>query len=210
MEVAARHFRAAVPHLPICLGMQLRPYSLGHHTLLCASASPFITNGSDDMRSMHVGLVSGAFICSRGWRETHEWFGSWKLGFWFRLWGFFMRRADIAAEAEVFKNYVAEGERRPDISSPANGKMLVARWESRIKLFLIKELRLTVEEAMDYPLAMAWQEYCAHNEQEDRMTLVSDGQMDAVSFFQSEDGRRMAREAEEAARKEADAMRKRN
>lgn len=206
MSTAENYFKAAHPSPPRCIGLQLRPYSLGHHVTLYASNSPFLTSPSSvPIRDAFHSLVMGVFVCSQPWRELNDWLTSWKLPLFLKLWGFAYRKFDMRAESERFQEYIARGELKPELQSPDNGVPLVSRWESRLKMFMVRELRLTIDEAMDYPLSLAWEEYCAHGETAGTITLMSDAHRQSLDFINSDECREMMRKAEEEARAEMQA-----
>ena len=202
MSSAAQFYKAARPEPPRVIGLQLRPYSLGHHLTLHAYDSSFV-NGAGALFS---DMILGVLICSLTWKEWEVWKRSWKLAVFLKVWGWRMGKFDVKAEAEKFTAYLAEGSECPEVAVPSKGRALSAAWESRLKLFLVKELRLTVDEAMDYPLALAWQEYCAHGEQEGTLTLLSEGDKQSLEWLKSDEYKRMVAEAEAEGRKETAEM----
>ena len=198
MSTAENYFKAAHPNPPRCIGLQLRPYSLGHHVALRASDSSFLKGDGEVYRD----LILGVFICSQTWAEWHAWRRSWKLPVFLKIWGWCYRKFDIKSEYERFVEYLKEGEAVPELSVPMKGRTLVSSWENRIKLFLVREMGLKVDEAMDYPLALAWEEYCAFGEREGFLTLTSDSDIESLEFASSDRCKEMLKEAQEAARKE--------
>lgn len=198
MSTAESYFKAACQDPPKCIGLQLRPYSLGHHVSLHAANSSFL-NGSG---ALFTDLILGVFICSQSWAEWQAWRQSWKLPVFLRVWGWMYRKFDVKAEGERFAGYLRDGETIPELSVPGSGKTLVSPWENRIKLFLVRELRLSAAEAMDYPLALAWQEYCAHGEREGFLTLLSDAEKESLDFVHSDRCKEMLRKAKEQAQSE--------
>ena len=205
MSSAANYCKAARPEPPRCIGLQLRPYSLGHHITLRAYDSTFL-NGQPPVYS---DLVLGVFICSQPWRGWQEWKDSWKFPVFLKIWGWLNRRFHVEHESEKFAAYLSAGQECPEVNVPANARSLEAAWESRLRLFLIRELRLSHEEAMDYPLALAWQDYCAWGEEAGRITLLSDADRAGLDFVKSDRFTELARAAEEAGRAELAEMKAR-
>ncbi len=199
---AANFFRAARPEPPRCIGLQLRPYSLGHHIALHAYDSSF-TQG----RPRFEDLVLGVFICSQTWAGWEAWRSSWKLPIMFKIWGWFAGKFDVRAEGERFSAYITQSSETPEVAIPAKGRALSAPWESRLTLFLIKHLRLTYEQAMDFPIALAWQHYTAHGELDGSITLLSDADKETLDFVHSDRMKAMLDEAKEAAKKEKETAR---
>lgn len=206
MSPAAQYFKAARPEPPRIIGLQLRPYSLGHHVALHAYDSSFV-KGSPDLFS---DMILGVFICSQSWADWEAWRQSWKLPVFLKLWGKLAGKFDVKKEAERFTTYVHEGSFCPEAVTPTKGRELGAPWEARIQLFLLRELRLKFAGAMDFPLALAWQLYCAHHEAEGGMRLLTEAEIQQLDEQKTPDHRnRMAAlmvEAEEAARREAEEM----
>jgi hypothetical protein len=202
MSSAAQFYRAARPEPPRIIGLQLRPYSLGHHITLHAYDSSFLFHDTPRFYD----LILGVFICSQTWGGWNDWRSSWKLPVFLKLWGWCFRKFDVRVEAAKFTKYIADGCECPEVAIPADARTLSGAWESRLKLFLVRRLRLSAEEAMDYPLALAWQEYCAFGESEGTITLLSESDKASLDFAGSNRMKDMIREAEEAARKEVEVM----
>lgn len=205
MSSAAQFYRAARPEPPRVIGLQLRPYSLGHHINLHAYDSAFVKGAG----ALFIDMITSVFICSLTWKEWEDWKNSWKLKWALRFWGWRMGKFDVKAEAETFARYLAAGSECPEVTVPSKGRALTAAWESRLKLFLVKELRLTVDEAMDYPLALAWQDYCAHGEAQGTLTLLSEADKESLEWIKGDEYKRMVAEAEAEGRRETAAMKAR-
>ncbi len=199
---AANFFRAARPEPPRCIGLQLRPYSLGHHIALHAYDSSFTVG-----KPRFEDLVLGVFICSQTWAGWEAWRNSWKLPIVFKIWGWFAGKFDVRAEGERFTDYIAQASEVPEVAVPAKGRTLSAPWESRLTLFLIETLHLTHEQAMDFPLALAWQHYVAHGEREGNITLLSEADKSGLEFAQSDRFKDLLEQAKEDAKKEAETAR---
>ncbi len=199
---AANYFKAASPEPPLCIGLRLRPYSLGHHLALRAYDSTLLSG----QPPLYTDLILAVFICSQTWRGWQEWKESWKFPVFLKVWGCCQRRFHVEQEAQKFAAYIADGETCPEVNVPANARTLDAAWESRLKLFLIRELRLTHEEAMDYPLALAWQDYCAHGEETGRLTLLSEADKAGLDYLKSDRYAALVRASDEAGRAELDKM----
>jgi len=201
MSTAADFLKAARPELPRIIGLQMRPYCLAHHIALCAFNSSFVVGipRFDD-------LIVGVFICSQTWEEWEAWRNSWKLPVFLKLWGKFSGKFDVKRSAAVFMRYIEDGSSRPEVAVPSGGTTLAAPWECRLKLFLIRELRLTVSEAMNYPLALAWYEYCAAAETKGEITLITEADDAALNFSGSDRMRELVRESEAQARREVEEM----
>lgn len=193
--------KAARPEPPRCIGLQLRPYSLGHHVSLRAYDSVLLNGGF-----LYSDFILAVFICSQSWQGWQEWKSSWKFPVFLKLWGCFAGRFDLKREGEVFAAYLAEGERSPEVNIPTESRALSGAWESRLKLFLIRELGLTHEQAMDYPLALAWQDYCAAGEEAGKISLISDADRKGLEFVHSDRYRDLAQEAQDAALRELEEM----
>ncbi len=202
MSSSAHYCKAERPEPPRCIGLKLRPYSLGHHVSLRAYDSTLLSGEPP----LYTDLVLAVFICSQTWAGWQEWKQSWKFPVFLKIWGWRNRAFNVEAEAKVFMDYIAAGEACPEANVPANARSLEAAWESRLKMFLIRELRMSHEEAMDYPLALAWQDYTAFGEESGRLKLLSDADRASLAFIGSDRQRQLFKEAEEAAKKESAQM----
>ncbi len=181
MDNAANFYKAARPDLPRCVGLQMRPYSLGHHITLRRFDISFLKG-----EPRYADLILGSFICSQTWNGWHEWLNSWKFKWLLRAWGWLQRKCNVRREAEIFAEYILQGSKAPEVAIPSKSDALCSPWEIRLKLFLMREFRLNAEQAMDYPLALAWQEYCASLESEGKITLLSESDEAALSAVGSD------------------------
>jgi len=204
-EISAQYYAAERPETPRVIGVKLAPYSLGHRVTLHAYGNSF-ANGKEWTFS---DLILGVLICSQSWTEWNRTRANPFLGMFLKFWGWKAGRFNIAEEGKKFAAYIHAGSYHPEVNSPASGgKEMVSPWELRVKLFLMRELGLSETAAMDRPLNLAWLEYCAHGELNGSIELFSATDREAQEFMQSEEFKTMLREANEAARAEAEALRK--
>lgn len=202
--LSADYCKAARAEPPTCIGLRLRPYSLGHDVTLRAYNSSVLS-----ANPVYSDFILAVFICSRTWVEWSEWKDSWKLPIWLKLWGWCAGRFNIEKEWKKFEQYLAEGRQCPEVNVPDQSREMSGAWESRLKIFLIEKLRLSYEQAADYPLALAWQDYCAHGEESGRVSIMSDADKASVEFIGSDRQKALVREAEEAGRRELEEMKRR-
>lgn len=200
----ADYCQTACQEAPRCVGLQLGAYSVGHHILLRGYDSGFLRG-----KPTYQDLILGVFICSQTWRGWQEWKSSWKFPVALKLWGWVAGRFDIPKQAELFAAYIANGEECPEINVPDDARTLVGAWESRLVRFLTNQMKLSHEAAMDYPLALAWHDYCAWAEEEGRIKLLSEADKATIAYAKSDRFQELAREAAEAGRRELEEMKAR-
>lgn len=204
MPLSADYCKAARSEPPVCIGLRVRPYSLGHDITLRAYNSSVLSHNP-----IYSDFILAVFICSRTWGEWSGWKDSWKLPLWLKVWGRCAGRFDIPAEWKKFEAYLIEGRQCPEVNVPDQSREMSGAWESRLKMFIIQKLRFTYEQAMDYPLALAWQDYCADGEESGKVSIMSEADKASVEFIGSDRQRQLVKEAEEAGRRELEEMKRR-
>lgn len=187
MDIREQFLLAQSPEPVRCLGLTLKPYSLGHSLLLQRHGNGFLVGDGD-----YGDLISGVLICSQSWEEFQS---AWlqinkypKLSFWgmfLRVWGFLARRYDVIAEAEKFKQYVKAGSYWPDVNPPTAGKKMVCPWENRLKLSLMKEMKLTESEVLNRPLAQSHIDFCTIGEMNGVLEMFSEENEAFLNFHKN-------------------------
>ncbi len=167
---AARLLRAAAPQPPRCLGLQLRPYSLGHDIILHALDNAF-TQGRRDIND----LLIGVFICSQSYRDWERASKSIWLPVFLKVWGWFIRKRDFRVESEIFEQYLLAGNDCPDVNQnvSAEQRELAMPWQERLKVMLMVKLHLTEQEALDRPLALSNMDWCCLGELDGTINLFN-------------------------------------
>src|SRR2546421_10443514 len=89
--------RAALPAPTICLGMRLRPYSLGHELWLIRESCQVLCGSVQ-------GLPAAVLICSQDWDALGKGARRYdpSLGFRLWLWKRAIRRLDLKRELDIF------------------------------------------------------------------------------------------------------------
>lgn len=161
-------YRAACPAPAVVMGLLLRPYSLGHDLRLTGLGNPLHNSDTATPRQ----LSEAVLVCSQGWRETERMPWDFLLRLKLALWRQRCRGLNASAELADFIRYRNEGslEFPPsgviDPGRPGGTKVAGAPFVLRLHHFLVMHLRLTEEQAWDYPLGLAkcrwgcyWEEY---------------------------------------------------
>lgn len=172
-DSTARLLRAAVPKPPRCLGLRLKPYSLGHDLLLSALGNGFL-EGSPNFNDLFIGV----FICAQDWREWERWEDSRWLSLTLRIWRLFIRAKEIPSAFATFDAYLRSGRDCPDINIPISKSSQAGTfgtpWQQRLKIFLVSKLGLTEEEAMSRPLALSNWDWSCYGEMDGTLELFSE------------------------------------
>ncbi len=111
--------RAALPSPTVCLGLLLRPFSLGHLVWL-EREQPDILSASPRLRvsaSAAAALPAAVLICCQGWQENSRTVHDRLLPLKLSLWRWRVRRA--AAKAEDRRRKIEDSSRRAARSAPA-------------------------------------------------------------------------------------------
>ncbi len=167
--------RALLPAPTVVLGLELRPYSLGHELLLIRDNNPLAY--ADNPPVNRGALERAALICSSTFAQAQAldvWL-SLKVIIWRRYW----RRLDTAAEVEKFRAYQKEGALefplsntpRPDRHGTA--RVSGAPFLLRLYLFLTTQARIAPAEAWNYPVGLAKMLWQAHHEEAGALDLYN-------------------------------------
>lgn len=135
-----------------CLGVQLRPLSLGHVLVLRVLGNSFVTDAPTAMD-----LPVAAFVLAHGWRENlRKLRRPGRVGRLMRWWGFLTRRMNKGEEARALHAYIAEQMALPELKRErgVGVRYLVSEWETRVFMHL-RTLGYSDEQALDMPLARA-------------------------------------------------------
>jgi len=192
----------------VCLGLLLRPFSLGHLLRLereqCTLLAPETSEPSKH-------LPAAVLICCQSWSEAHSMRHDRLLSLKLWLWHFRVKRlskrtrpspspspvgrerAGVRAvssyfeeELAKFRNYIKEGSLefkpsdapRADRSTP---RLPGAPFILMLQQWLMTEFRLREPEAWDYPFGLAKMRWAAHWEQQGGLDLynAADASFDA-------------------------------
>lgn len=156
-----------------CIGVEMRPFSLGHHLLLEHERSPFVIGGSFPS---YADLIAAAFTCAHTWEENLALRRSprrMKLRAW--VWGRLAGNFDVAVEILHINQYIRDAEIIPEQrkSKPGTSRYLFSDWPTRLLAHLLS-LGYSESEALNLPLAQANRLFVAHLEVNGMADFVSE------------------------------------
>lgn len=158
------------PPQPVCIGVRLRPFSLGHKLLLQDMDSAFVTGRFPG----HEDLIAAACVCAHTWEENLRLRES-RLRRWLLLktWGLLAGKFDIIAATATLLYYVRSSDYFPETEPPPRNscRELSSPYEARLYL-LLRGLGFSESEAMNMPLAAANLLYASEGETEGKIQLV--------------------------------------
>lgn len=171
MNSTALLLKAAADKPPRCLGLQLRPYSLGHDIILSALDNSFL-KAERDLNDLFIGV----FICAHCWDEWKTVRRAWWLPLFLKLWGWHLRKRDFRKDCEIFESYLQSGYYCPDINVPVGQRRsgTAMPWQQRLKIFLMIKLHMTESEALNRPLALSNMDWATAGELDGTLELFSD------------------------------------
>jgi len=172
--------RAALPAPVVCLGMLLRPYSLGHELWLIRESNAALRGSID-------GLPAAVLICSQTWGELRrmrsDHFLGPKLSIWkwrarLQLWNNWRLHFDMPRELATFLAYRAEGLLELPISQVSRSDRAMPRLPGcpfilRLQQWLMTHFHLSEDEAWDYKVGLAKMRWAAHWEQEGGLDIYN-------------------------------------
>jgi len=179
-------FQAAYCQPPRVLGVQLRPFSLGHLLLLEGLGNPFVAWGTGSRAE----LFAAVLVCSHTMAENGRvLFGGrlplWRLIWWALRWP--ERR--IGPERDAFVRYLADYTATPEHwESESDGKGFRAPWQYHFVLVLCREFGMGWAEAWNAPVALARCCYDTWAETQGDKSLISPEEQDGIRFLNSQPG----------------------
>lgn len=155
--------QAAQPALVSVLGMELRPYSLGHELFLIRECNPIAAGAALVTRAQ---LAAAVLICCQNVAETQAMNRDPFIGVKLALWRWRTRRRELVSELAAFEAYRVAGSAEFKCNEPrANGGKIRypgAPFLLRVFQFLVIHLRKSEAEAWDYPLGLAKMQWAAY------------------------------------------------
>lgn len=184
MDTAA-WYAAAHPPKVICLGLTLRPYSIGAEILLQRENSALVFSLSspggegrgEEAPSITYGdLALACLICSQTYRAADRFLHSrWQQNLFRRLWLLRFRRhiPDLQRELDIFCEYRSSAAWQPAVNRRLDGRPFGSPWQWRMLAFLMHAFHWTEDRALNYPLSRASALYAAWMEFEGRIQLFN-------------------------------------
>lgn len=162
--------QAALPAPTICLGLPLRPYSLGHELYLIREF-----DGEPSLDD----LPAAVLICCQTWAELHrpDWLLRLKLAIWRRR----IARMDLEIEFAVFELYRLCGSRHLPVSKILRPGRVIQRepgapYLLQLHQLLVTRFRKSECEAWDYPYGLAKMQWQAWWESEGGMEIKNEAE----------------------------------
>jgi hypothetical protein len=135
-------------------------------------------------------FLHAIFICSQPADQAERALMRWWLPWFFRLWGWCNRRADVVAELRRFRRWYDEQTRMPGFHTPAGrqaGRELGAPGAWLRLLFLHRECGCTAEAARRTPVLEANALFATWADLEGRAELFGPDWEDFVAFARERD-----------------------
>lgn len=186
------------------LGLQLKPFCLGHYILMRRFGCNYAAEGESqlDFGDFLLGLV----ICSMTYEENIQFFNqkyipffSWEnfksygLGwyisktmgraFWeVYCWGRKVKRMskrdktfNVYSKIQQFNKYITDGQRMPMyFELNKNNARSNSHWSTSLKITMMGELGYTESQVLNTPLVQLFAEYCRYAESQGAIELMSD------------------------------------
>lgn len=158
--------QAALPAPTMILGLEMRPYSIGHEIWLIRQENPLVIGGEPEPRHVR----EAALICCETWKGALAMRKDWLIVPKLKLWKWRTRKENLALAMADFYNYRRGGclnfKTEPSGRPGQATRLLGAPFLIRLIQFLVSTLRKTEEEVMDYPIGLAQMHYSAWLETE--------------------------------------------
>lgn len=175
-------------HLPEpfrILGLTLKPFSLGHITILKRIESPYITGEASEF--LPADLTAAVLICAHDWEGGKALLNQRNLAFevfkwmrrlnrphslWKRLFGP-REKIDWPEKAKLFQRYLEQGLDTPEYSYDAERSRGVnAPVEHQVRVALMAGMHLSEDEVMNRPWRLSMSDFL--------LLRALDGQIDFV------------------------------
>jgi len=192
-DAMATYLAAEVPRQFTILGQRLLPFSLWHMELLLRLGNGFVTTGE---KITEGDLLQGVFFCCQSWEEGASALADPALGEKLTGWGetvagqmarenpkrFLEEGVDLKEKGELFVEYLREGCAWPELLPPeGDSREPGAPLLELLKLFLVRDLRLSISQAMNYPIALACHDFFAFHEQRGAARIANADEHEALA-----------------------------
>lgn len=153
-----------------CLGVEMKPFSLGHSLLLWRIRNRFATRETPAFED----LVSAAFICAHSWEENQKLLRSpFRRWLTLKIWGLMAGKFDVAENIVSMQAYLNEANRIPEQRKGRGGtRELFADWYTRLFNYL-RFIGYDDSQILNMPIARANLMFCAWLEHEEAATFKS-------------------------------------
>lgn len=186
--------QAALPEPVACFGLMLRPFSLGHELALVRSENPLsiVSPGETVTRE---DLAAAAYICCQPWAEISGKTRS-RFLFAFKQWAWRRRtrNLDFDAELAAFKVYQLQHSAAFPPSEVRRAGVTYARQSGSPYLlvlhqFIVERLKLSEDQAWDYPLGLAKMRRQASLEEEGKIEIKNQQEADFDAYVAREEAK---------------------
>jgi len=202
---------SVMPAKVVCLGLPLRPYSLGHELILLAKRNPLLVLSEADYDALpqeqrNLALIRAADTCSMTWEENNftpvRFWEVWKYRRVCRKWRKHLQTCLWPLELAEMRNYLQAGRAMlPTLASGnaedaeayevANkgdklegGRAMGSPLIGQLTTFAMRELRLSHEAAMDFPFGHLANLYFVWLESKGGLAIENSAEMDARATMQ--------------------------
>lgn len=177
--------QATAPGRYICLGLDLRPFTVGHMFLLRECGSAYISSDSADVSD----LVLSVFVCSEPHEKARRNVGAWWFPMFLMFWKLFCSRYDLEAEFTKFHSYLIESNAVPEVWTPqgGDGHECGSPIEWRLASMLMADFGMTWAQALDTPVARANCLWAAQGDRTGRLKLTSNRMRQFWEFCRQRD-----------------------
>jgi len=170
---------ALIPDPAWCLGVRLKPFSLGHLVLLRRIDSPFV---SPTKKQIELGdLILAVILCADSFSEGVEYLGTLNHASaadkeTLEEWGAKAAKLDLNEEVTAFMAYIRAADVMPQYFHSAQGgeSQIGSPFWQVVYLTLHKQTNLTDVEIWTQPLGKTYCDYIALREQEQVLRIKSD------------------------------------
>jgi hypothetical protein len=190
-SATSTYLRASIPRQFTILGQKLNPFSIWHLSLLLRLGNGFVTVGE---KIGFGDLIQGVFFCCQDHQEGLAALSDPELGKKLEEWGdsigpemWGVKKGKIVfkieEKAQEFADYLREGSGRPELMpGEAEGESRIpgAPLVQLLKIFLIKEMGFGLEEALNYPFALACHDYFAWNEERGAAKIANEDELEKL------------------------------
>lgn len=160
--------KAFLPEPYRILGLNLRPFCLGHYLLMQRFGCGYLANEMN-----REDLLLGVLICSMTYRQFLVFIEQKSFEREVKKWGKKIGLFDLPEKSDLFETYLKESLEEPNYIElhPSDNS---GDWAQSLKMTLMTRFHFTEEEALEMPLSQALADYYKLAESEGVLRLVSD------------------------------------
>jgi hypothetical protein len=189
MSQTATYFTAAVPEPVRVLGLELKPFSLGHFITLNRFGSAFVSEGDftadlkdkDQLKALRAEIIFAAVICHFPFNDFYEFIRQKDFLPQLRKLGREVGLFSVKEKAKLLQDYIKEASEMPGYVMEDEPGKSGAHWAHTVLASAVSHCGYARDEALNAPLRQVLWDFMKHAESNGAVTLLSEQEMEQIA-----------------------------